>query len=148
MVGADYLRNEETILDLRLEKTFKHSQDVLWIPALDHTPPPRFAARLTDSRAPTALDATHRTVQSHEDMAWEDDNTLELDVYLSNNDIYTDGYVSKAVGSMPQDKQPTSSNYTTRRGVRLEENGWGGSRSRGTMMETWHPGYVQTSQSG
>ena len=67
-------------------------------------------ASLTDSRAPTAIDATHRITQSHEDMVWEDDSTLEWDVYLSNNDISTDGYVRKvsggyAVGSMPQDKQ-------------------------------------------
>ena len=113
------------------------------MPALDHTPP----------REPTALDATHRTVQSHEGMAWEDDNTLEWEAYLSNNDISTHGYVSiavggYAVGSMPQDKQLTSSNYTTQRGIRLEENGRGGSRSRGNMMKTWHPGYVQTGQSG
>ena len=128
MVWADYLRNEETIFGLRLEKGFKNSQDAPWIPALDHTPPSLFAARLTDSRAPTALDATHRTVQSHEDMTWKDDNTLEWDVYLSNNDISEDGYVSKAVrgnavGSMPQDKQLTSSNYTTQSGVRLKGNG-------------------------
>ena len=139
MVGADYLRNKETILDLRLEKSFKHSQDAPWIPALDHTPPPLFAARLIDSRAPIALDATHRTVQSHEDMAWEYDDTLEWDVYLSIKDISTDGYVSKAVGgyavgSMPQDKQLTSSNYTTQRGARLEECGRGRSRSRGNMI--------------
>ena len=43
-------------------------------------------------------------------MAWEDDSTLEWEVYLSNNEISTDGYVSKAsgeyaVGSMPQDTQ-------------------------------------------
>ena len=43
-------------------------------------------------------------------MAWEDDSTLEWDVYLSNHDISIDGYVSKAVGGytigpMPQDKQ-------------------------------------------
>ena len=102
MVGADYLRNEETILDLRLKKSFKHSQDAPWIPASDHTSPPLFGASLIDSRAPTALDATHRTAQSHEDMAREDDN-----------DISTDGYVSKAVGgyavrSMPHDKQLAS----------------------------------------
>ena len=153
MVGADYLKNEEIILDLRLEKGFKHSRDAPWIPALDHTPPPLFAVSLTYSRAPTALDATHRTAQPHEGMAWEDDNTLEWEVYLSNNDISTDGCVSKAVGryavgSMPQDKQLTSSSYTTQRGVRLEENDRGGSRSRGNMMKTWHPGYVQTGQSG
>ena len=145
MVGADYLRNEDTILDFRLQKGFKHSQDAPWIPALDHTPPPLFAASLTDSRASTALDATHRTAQSHEDMSWEDNNTLEWDVYLSNIDITTDEYVSKAVGgyavgSMPQYKQLTGSNYTTRRGVRVGENDSGGSCSRGNMMETWHPG--------
>ena len=117
MVGANYLRNEESILGFRPEKVFKHSQDVPLISALDHTPPPLFSTNLADSRTPTALDATHRTAQSHEDMAWEDDNTLEQDVYLSNNGISIDGYVGKAVGgyavgSMPQDKQLTSSNYT------------------------------------
>ena len=42
-------------------------------------------------------------------MAWEDDSTLEWDACLSNDDISTDGYVSKAVGGyvvgpMPKDK--------------------------------------------
>ena len=77
VVGADYLRNEESILDFRLGKGFKHSQNAPWIPALDHTPPPLFVASIADSRTPTALDVTQRTVQSHKDMAWEDKNTLE-----------------------------------------------------------------------
>ena len=43
-------------------------------------------------------------------MAWEDDSSLEWYVYLSNDDISTDGYVSNAVGGyavgpMPQDEQ-------------------------------------------
>ena len=43
-------------------------------------------------------------------MAWENDTTLEWDVYLSNGDISTYGYVRKPVGGyvvglMPQDKQ-------------------------------------------
>ena len=44
------------------------------------------------------LDKSYRTPQFHEDMSWEDDSTLEWDVYLSNDDISTDGSVSKAVG--------------------------------------------------
>ena len=42
VVGASYLRNEESILGFRPEKVFKHSQDAPLIPALDHTPPPLF----------------------------------------------------------------------------------------------------------
>ena len=77
VVGADYLRNEESILDFRLGKDFKHSQNAPWIPALDHAPPPLFAASIAESRTPTALDVTHRTVQSYKDMPWGDNNTLE-----------------------------------------------------------------------
>ena len=110
IVGADYLRNEESILDFGPGKGFEHSQNVHWIPFLDHTPQSVLTASLTDSRAPTAVDASHRTSQSHEDMAWEDDSTLEWDVYLNNGDTSTDGYVGKvvggyAVGPMLQDKQ-------------------------------------------
>ena len=110
IVGVDYLRNEENILDFGPGKGFKHNQNASWIPFLDHTPPSLLTASLADSRAPIAVDASHRTSQSHEDMAWEDDSTLEWDVYLSNDDTSTDGYVSKAaggyaVGPMPQDKQ-------------------------------------------
>ena len=77
---------------------------------LDHISPPLLVASPTDSRGPIAIDATHRIPQSHEDVAWEDEGTLEWDVYLSNDDISTVVYVSKAVGgyavgSMPQDKQ-------------------------------------------
>ena len=53
--GADYLRNEESILDFGPGNGFKHSQNAPWIPFLDHTPPPLLTASLTDSRAPIAL---------------------------------------------------------------------------------------------
>ena len=110
IVGADYLRNEESILDFGPGKGFKHNPNAAWIPFLDHTPPSALIASLTDSLATTAVDAAHRTSQSHEDMAWEDDSTREWDVYLNNGDTSTEGYVSKvvgryAVGPMPQDKQ-------------------------------------------
>ena len=76
IVGADYTsRNKESILGFRPDKGLKHSQNAPCILVLDHTPPPLIVASLTDSRAPTALDATHRTAQSHKDMAWEDDST-------------------------------------------------------------------------
>ena len=109
IVGAGYLRGEESILGFGPGKGFKHSQNAPWIPSLDHPPPPLLTASLEDSRAQTALDATHRTPQSHEDMAWEDDSTLGWDVYLSNDNISAEGYVSRAVegyavGPMPQDK--------------------------------------------
>ena len=110
IVGADYLRSEENILDFGPGKGFKHNPNAAWIPFLDHTPPSALIASLTDSLATTAVDATHRASQSLEDMAWDDDSTLEWDVYLNNGDTSTEGYVSKvvgghAVGPMPQDKQ-------------------------------------------
>ena len=110
IVGADYLRNEESILDFGPGKGFKHNPNAAWIPFLDHTLPSALIASLKDSLATSAVDAAHRTSQSHEDMAWEDDSTLEWDVYVNNGDTSTEGYVSKvvggyAVGPMPQDKQ-------------------------------------------
>ena len=110
IVGADYLRSEESILDFGPGKGFKHNPNAAWIPFLDHTPPSALIASLTDSLATTTVDATHRTSQPVEDMAWEDDSTLEWDAYLNNGDTSTEGYVSKvvggyAVGPMPQDKQ-------------------------------------------
>ena len=110
IVGAECLKNEESVLDFGQGKGLKHSQDARWMPFFDHTPPPLITASLTDSRAPTALDATHRTPQSHEDKAWENGSTLEWDVYLSNDGISADGDVSKAVRGyavvpMSQDKQ-------------------------------------------
>ena len=110
IVGAYFRRNNESILDFGPGKGFKHSPNAAWIPFLDHTPPSALIASLTDSIATTVVDAPQRTSQSHEDMAWEDDSTLEWDVYLNNGDTSTEGYVSKvvreyAVGPMPQDKQ-------------------------------------------
>ena len=110
IVGADYLRNEESILDFGSGKGFKHKPNAAWIPFLDHTPPSALIANLTDSLATTAVDAAHRTFESHEDMAWEADSTLEWDVYLNNGDTSTEGYASQVVGGytigpMPQDKQ-------------------------------------------
>ena len=97
IVGADYLRKEESILDFGPGKGFKHNPNAAWIPLLDHTPPSAFIASLKDSLAMSAVDAAHRTSQSHEDTAWEDDSTLEWDVYLNNGDTSTEGYVSKEV---------------------------------------------------
>ena len=84
-------------------------------------------------------------------MTWEDDSTLEWYVYLSN-DIFTNGYVSKAVGGyavgpMPQDEQlevilPKEAYNLGKTAVR------GSSRSRGHLVETRHPGDTQTGQSG
>ena len=110
IVGADYLRNEESILDFGQGKGFKHNPNAAWMPFLDHTPPSALIASLTDPLAMSAVDAAHRTFQPHEDMVWEDDSTLEWDVYLNNGDTSTEGYVSKvvggyAVGPIPQDKQ-------------------------------------------
>ena len=110
IVGADYLKSEESILDFGPGKSFKHNPNAAWIRFLDHTPPSALIASLTASLATTAVDAAHRTSQSHEDMAWEDDSTLEWDVYLNNGNTSTEGYVSRvregyAVGPMPQDKQ-------------------------------------------
>ena len=132
IVGADYLRNEESILDFRPGKSLKYSQNASWIRFLDHTPPALFIASLTDSRASNALDATHRTSRSHENMAWEDDSTLEWDVYLRNHDISADGYVSKAVrgyaiGPMAQDKQLLLALILTKRRTAREKRQWWGS---------------------
>ena len=88
VVGADYLRNEEGILDFGPGKGFKHSQNAPWVPFLDHISPHLLIASPTDSRGPIAFDATHRTSQCHI-VAWEDESTLEWDVYLSNDDIST-----------------------------------------------------------
>ena len=84
-------------------------------------------------------------------MAWEDDITLEWDVYLSNDDISKDGYVNKAVGGyavgpMPKDKQLVI--ILPKRVIRLGENNSGRSRSRGHLVVTRHPGHMQTGQSG
>ena len=98
IVGADYLRNRESIIDFGHGKGFKHSQNAPWTPFLDHTSPPLLTASLIDSRTPIVLDSSDRTHQSHENMPREDNSTLEWDVYLSKGDISTDGYVSKAVG--------------------------------------------------
>ena len=97
------------MLDFGSGKGFKHSQNAPWITFLEDKPPPLLTTNLTDSRAPIALDVTHRTPQTHVDMAWEDGGTLEWDVYLSNDDISPDGYFRKAVGGyavvpMPIDK--------------------------------------------
>ena len=119
IVGADYLRNEESILDSGPGKGFKHNPNAAWIPFLDHTPPSALIASLTDSLAMTAVDAPHRTSQSHEDMAWEDDSTLEWDVYLNNGDTSTEGYASKVVADAPRQ---TTSNNTTQRSLRLRKN--------------------------
>ena len=110
IVGADYIRNKESIFDFGPGKGLKHSPNAAWIPFLDYTPPSALIASLTDSLATTAAVVPHRTSQSHEDMAWKDDSTLELDVYLNNGDTSTEGYVSKVVGGyavrlMPLDKQ-------------------------------------------
>ena len=69
IVVANNLGNEESILDFGPGKGFKQSQDALWIPFLDHTLSPLITASLTGSRAWITLDATHRTPQSHKDMA-------------------------------------------------------------------------------
>ena len=84
-------------------------------------------------------------------MAWEDDSTLEFDVYLSNGDTSTDGYVSKAVGgyaveSIPEDKQ--QSIILPKEAYDLGKTAVVEVAREDHLVETRHSGHTQTGLSG